>query len=264
MLRLRWRSRSGRIPSRPRGSRRPAPPGRAATNRPRHPHAPATSSLTGARYILEAVRVEDSRPCRTEAGRELHTGPHRGAGGAAREDPRVRPRRDPPRGRGVRPRPGAAVADPAGGRPPGALHLGALRRAVGRPDRPVAADPHGGALLGLRRDRAVDRHAGARARGDPPGRHRRAARSAGRPSASARPKTSSSPPSPSPSRAAAATCGRSRPARARTATTGSSTARRCSSATAGSPTCTSSSPPSTPRPATAARACSSCPRARRG
>ena len=132
------------------------------------------------------------------------------------------------------------------------------------PDRPVAADPHGGAVLGLRRDRAVDRDAGARAGGDPPGGDRRAARALGagvlrharrhqarrarRHRAERRQRRALDPDPRAQGRRA----------------TGSSTARRCSSATAGSPTCTSSSRPSTPRPATAARACSSCPRARRG
>ena len=103
----------------------------------------------------------------------------RRAGGAAREDARVRARRDSPGGFRVRPRSGAALADPPGGRPPGPLQVGALRRAVGGPDRPVAADPDGRAVLGLRRNRALDCDARARSRRHPPGRDRRAARALG-------------------------------------------------------------------------------------
>ena len=71
------------------------------------------------------------------------------------------------------------MAGPRGGCAPRPLRLGTVCAAVGRSDRPVASDLDGRALLGLRRDRSVDRDASARPGGHPPGRDRRAARSLG-------------------------------------------------------------------------------------
>ena len=85
----------------------------------------------------------------------------------------------------VRPRGGVPVAGARAGRRGGLLQPALLPRPDRRPDRPVAAAVHGGAVLGLRRDRAGDRDARARAVGDGAGGDARAAPASGRPSASA-------------------------------------------------------------------------------
>ena len=73
------------------------------------------------------------------------------------------------------------------GRRGGLLQPALLPRPDRRPHRAVAAAVHGGAVLGLRRDRAGDRDAGAGAVGHGPGGHARTSCCAGRRSASAQP-----------------------------------------------------------------------------
>jgi len=65
--------------------------------------------------------------------------------------------------------------------------VGALRRAVGRSDRPLAAHPHGGALLGLCGHRPLDRHAGPGAGRDPARRRPTSSSCAGAPECFGRP-----------------------------------------------------------------------------
>ena len=127
---------------------------------------------------------------------------------------------DPARGRPLRPRAGVPVAGPRAGGRGGLLQPALLPRPDRRPDRAVAAAVHGGAVLGLRRDRPDHRHAGARAVGDRRRRRRPSSSCAGRPSASASRATSSSPRWRSPSRRAAATSATCRRPRAATATSG--------------------------------------------
>src|SRR6476469_7416818 len=105
----------------------------------------------------------------------LLAGADRRAVTATGQDAPVRTRCDPSGGRRIRPGAGVPLAGPRGGGETRPLWMGAVRAAVRRPHGAVASDPDGEAVLGVCRDRAVARDAGARARGDSAGRDRRAA-----------------------------------------------------------------------------------------
>ena len=137
---------------------------------PRHRgEAARRARRTGAASSRSAPRAARASSRSWSGGRELLARPHAGAARPRRAHARVRARRRPPRRRPPRPGAGVPVGDPRAGGARGLLQPALLPRPDRRPDGPLAPPVHGGAVLGLRGDRAEHRHAGARAQRDRPG-----------------------------------------------------------------------------------------------